>query len=101
MLENMELIYPQNWTQGARKMCLKKQNEKWQGGGNEKKGKTFITLSEGKAQQKKQRNSVSTQGALVWTGLKVVDITAGYWTKNSEVKNREGELFFVTQVTNF
>lgn len=28
VLENMELIYSKNWTQGARKVCLKKQNNK-------------------------------------------------------------------------
>lgn len=66
-----------------------------------KKGKTFNTISEGKAQQKKQRNSLSTQAALVWTGLEAAEITAGSQTRNTEVKNRGGELFSVSQVTNF
>lgn len=101
MLRNMELILPPELDP----RCQKSVPEKHIMGNHRevemKKGKTFNTISEGKAQQKKQRNSLSTQAALVWTGLKAAEITAESQIRNTEVKNRGGELFSVSQATNF
>lgn len=95
ILENMELILPPELDPRCQKRVPEKHIMRNDREVEMKKGKTFNTLSEGKAWQKKQRNSLSTQAALVWTGLNAVEITAGSQTRNTEVKKRGGETFFL------
>lgn len=67
MLENMEFIYPQNWTQGARKVCLKKQNEKWQGDGNEKRENIqHIIWREGMAEETEKLSEYPGSTGVNW-----------------------------------